>query len=88
MKDGVKIGQHPLVVRCMKGIFFKVETSTAQIYQHLGRNIVLGYLRTFESTGKRGQTIHKMDVSYIQEMDSRYVIKVALSTKNVECRRR
>ena len=28
------------------------------------------------TTGQRGQTIHKMDVSYIQEIDSRYRITI------------
>ena len=69
-------------------------TSIAQMYRNRDVNIVLKYLRTFESvsslsfkeltlnltmllcltTGQRGQTIHKMDVSYIQEMDGRYRI--------------
>ena len=81
-------------------------TSIAQIYRNRDVNIVLKYLRTFESvsslsfkeltlnltmllcltTGQRGQTIRKMDVSYIQEMDGRYRITICdkLKQTNLE----
>ena len=38
------------------------------------------------TTGQRGQTIHKMDVSYIQEMDGGYRITVCdkLKQTNLE----
>ena len=36
------------------------------------------------TTGQRGQTIHKMDVSYIQEMDGRYRITVCDKLKQTK----
>ena len=54
---------------------FLVENSIAQIYQNLGCNI---------TTVQRGQTIHKMDVSYIQEMDGRYRITICGTLKQTK----
>ena len=103
LKDGVKFGEHPLVVRCMKGIF-ELKAALPKYTEIWDVNIVLGYLRTFESvhflslkeltlnltmllcltTGQRGQTIHKMDVSYIQEMDGRYRITICDKLKQTK----
>ena len=47
LKDGVKFGEHPLVVRCMKGIF-ELKPALPKYTEIWDVNIVLKYLRTFE----------------------------------------
>ena len=100
LKDGVKFREHPLVVRCLKGIFeFK-----PALPKYTDVNIVLKYLRIFESvsslsfkeltlnltmllcltTGQRGQTIHKTDLSYIREMDGSYRITICDTLKQTK----
>ena len=88
LEDGVKFGEHPFVVRCMKGIF-ELKQSLPKYFEIWDVNVVLGYLKTVDTlssltlkkltvnltmllcltTGQGGQTIHKFDVNYIQEMD-------------------
>jgi len=48
LKDGIKFGEHPLVLRCMKGIF-ELKPAMPKYTEIWDVNIVLGYLRTFES---------------------------------------
>ena len=43
-EDGVKFGEHPLVVRCMKGIF-ELKPALPKYSEIWDGNIVLGYLR-------------------------------------------
>ena len=100
LEDGVKFGEHPLVVRCLKGIF-ELKPALPKYSEIWDVNIVLGYLRAAAplsslslkqltlhltmllclTTGQRGQTIHKFDVNYIQEMDDRYRITICEKLK-------
>ena len=100
LEDGVKFGEHPLVARCMKGIF-ELKPALPKYTEIWDVNIVLGYLRAAAplrslslkqltlnltmllclTTGQRGQTIHKFDVNYIQEMDDRYRITICEKLK-------
>ena len=100
LEDGVKFGEHPLVARCMKGIF-ELKPALPKYSEIWDVNIVLGYLRAAArlrslslkqltlnltmllclTTGQRGQTIHKFDVNYIQEMDDRYRITICEKLK-------
>jgi len=100
LEDGVKFGEHPLVARCMKGIF-ELKPALPKYTEIWDVNIVLDYLRAAAplrslslkqltlnltmllclTTGQRGQTIHKFDVNYIQEMDDRYRITICEKLK-------
>ena len=81
-----------LVVCCMKGIFElkpslypnilrfgtlgclkTVDTLSSLTLKELTLNLTMLLCLT---TGQRGQTIHKFDVNYIQEMDDRYRIEL------------
>ena len=96
----LELGEHPLVVRCMRGIF-ELKPALPK-YTEIGDvNIVLGYLRAAAplrslsleqltlnltmllclTTGQRGQTIHKFDVNYIQEMNDSYRITICEKLK-------
>lgn len=90
-----KFGDHPLVVRCMKGIF-ELKPSLPKYTEIWDVCVVLDYLKTFGAssalslkeltlkltmllcftTGQRGQTIHKFDINYIQDLRDRYRISV------------
>ena len=95
MENGVKFGEHPLVVRYMKGIF-QLRPALPK-YTHIWDvNSVLIYLKTFTepaslsikdltlklniliflTTGQRGQTIHTIDVNYIQKLPNGYRITI------------
>ena len=94
LENDEKFGDHPLVVRCMKGIF-ELKPSLPK-YEIWDVRVVLDYLKTFGAstalplkeltlkltmllcltTGQRGQTIHKFDINYIQELHDRYRISV------------
>ena len=93
MENNEKFGDHPLVVRCMKGIF-ELKPSLPKYNEIWDVRVVLDYLKTFGAstalplkeltlkltmllcltTGQRGQTIHKFDINYIQDLDDRYRI--------------
>lgn len=87
-----KFGDHPLVVCCMKGIFelkpslpkyteiwdVRVVLDYLKIFGALSLKeltLKLTMLLCF-TTGQRGQTIHKFDINYIQDLGDRYRISV------------
>lgn len=87
LENNEKFGDHPLVVRCMKGIF-ELKPSLPKYNEIWDVRVVLDYLKTFGAssalslkeltvkltmllcltTGQRGQTIHKFDINYIQDL--------------------
>ena len=95
LENNEKFGDHPLVVRCMKGIF-ELKPSLPKYNEIWDVRVVLDYLKTFVvssslslkdltlkltmllclTTGQRGQTIHKFDINYIQDLGDRYRITV------------
>ena len=48
LTDGVKFGEHPLVVRCMKGIF-ELKPALPKYTEIWDVNVVLGYLKTVDT---------------------------------------
>ena len=48
LEDGVKFGEHPVVVCCMKGIF-ELKPSLQKYSEIWDVNIVLGYLKTVDT---------------------------------------
>ena len=95
LENNEKFGDHPFVVRCMKGIF-ELKPSLPKYNEIWDVRVVLDYLKTFGAssalslkdltlkltmllcltTGQRGQTIHKFDINYIQDLGDRYRITV------------
>ena len=93
LENNEKFGDHPLVVRCMKGIF-ELKPSLPKYNEIWDVRVVLDYLKTFVvssslslkdltlkltmllclTTRQRGQTIHKFDINYIQDLGDRYRI--------------
>lgn len=96
LREGGTFGDHPLVKRCMKGIF-ELKPALPRYTEIWNVNVVLNYLRGFSplknslslkdltlhltmllclTTGQRGQTIHKMDTSYIQVLEHGFRITI------------
>ena len=95
LANGMKFGEHPLVVRYMKGIF-EIRPALPRYSEIWDVTVVLNYLKTFEhvsalplkeltlkltmllclTTGQRGQTIHKIDISGIQALPDRYRLTI------------
>ena len=95
LENGLKFGEHPLVIRYMKGIF-EIQPALPKYSEIWDVTVVLNYLKTFEkvselplkeltlkltmllclTTGQRGQTIHKMDVTGIQALPDRYRLTI------------
>ncbi|KAK2548210.1 hypothetical protein P5673_031677 [Acropora cervicornis] len=72
LENNEKSGDHPLVARCMKGIF-ELKPSLALSLKDLTLKLTMLLCLT---TGLRGQTIHKFDTNYIQDLGDPYRITV------------
>ena len=103
LQNGEKFGEHPLVVRCMKGIF-ELKPSLPKYCEIWDVKVVLDYLKTFDAlsllplkdltlnltmllcltTGQRGQTIHKFDINYFQDLEDRFRITVREKLKQTK----
>lgn len=103
LQNGEKFGEHPLVVRCMKGIF-ELKPSLPKYREIWDVKVVLDYLKTFDelnllplndltlnltmllclTTGQRGQTIHKFDINYFQDLEDRFRITVREKLKQTK----
>jgi hypothetical protein len=96
IQEGGTFGVHPLVSRCMKGIF-ELKPALPRYSEIWDVDIVLAYLKGFSplkgslsfkdltlnlnmllclTTGQRGQTIHKMNIDFIQELDDGFRIVI------------
>ena len=95
LENALKFGEHPLVIRYMKGIF-EIRPALPKYSEIWDVTVVLNYLKTFEkvselplkeltlkltmllclTTGQRGQTIQKMDVTGIQALPDRYRLTI------------
>lgn len=107
LENNEKSGDHPLVVRCMKGIF-ELKPSLSTYNEIWDVRAVLDYLKTFGvlsalslkdltlkltmllclTTGLHGQTIHKFDTNYIQDLGDPYRITVHEKLKQTKPGRR
>ena len=81
VKNGAKFGEHPFIVRCMKGILScnqpcLKKTEIADTLSSLSLKELTLHLTMLLclTTEQRGQTIHKLNVNCIQEMDGKYRI--------------
>ena len=95
LENNEKFGEHPLVIRCMKGSF-ELKPSLPKYNEIWDVRVVSDYLKTFDASsalslkeltlkltmllcltsGQRGQTVHKFDFNYIQDLGDRYRISV------------
>ena len=68
-------------VSIVLGYLRTFESVSSLSFKELPFNLTMLFCLT---TGQRGQTIHKMDVSYIQEMDGRYRITICDKLKQTK----
>ena len=90
LPDGLTFGEHPLVHQFLKGVF-ELKPSLPKYKEIWDVAIVLNHLKTSSThmdlttklstllcllSGQRCQTVHKLDIDFIQEFDGNYLITV------------